>query len=249
MDWQNIRSHFYLIPVMSLIIVIIACEDASISGIDDSPYPDLGYTTADSTEAIQMAWYWDRRMTPTDSTRDYLLYHMKLLRLAWEDTLPFIADQRFLLPWMPGIAQIRFDSTTAQEVRNGTYTGFSTLPEFYQPDSLNISDQTNWATAYFEANLHPVVMCQYFEELPGVSRAVPNPLIFLGGDLPLFFGWVDTAFAVLFNENPMLIPTAHYFKVVAGAPVYFGNEWDESDSLIQAEMSAIRNTFMEKLEP
>ncbi len=235
-----------LICIFYLFFLInISCKtNTDAISNDDKTDPDFIYTKADSIEAIELSGWLCGRLLPTDSLISDILYKLKLLRNIYGDSIAALdSSNRLLLPWVSRELLVNFDSSTVLLINNNNYTGWDTLDNIIQPDTiLSYPDILGLAWLGFDEYLHPKRLAEIYEELPGVEYAEPNYIGFFGwGDYPWFPGWIDNKLVLLFPNSRFINQRNfyYYFKYIDNQPIHIGtydvindsipNWWAEAD--------------------
>ena len=110
--------------------------------------PQFIYSHEDSVEGGDIALWFDGRLVATQYSKSQLMYSLKYLRQSYADSQSFenVLSNRFLLPWEAGQLAVKFDSSTAIQVRNHKYTGWNLLDVRLRPDTiLRAPDALDWA--------------------------------------------------------------------------------------------------------
>jgi|FLOH01.1.fsa_nt_gi hypothetical protein len=169
------KPHFntLLSTIMLLILALISCEEAPQP--EAPPFPDLNLTARDSIEATVIAYYLAQTIEAPDTLLQSQLYHLNKLRQVYRDTFPFVDSIRFLPPWAVGSLSLGFDSTRIEMLIQGLYTDYSSIPERYRPDSIVVTSKNlGFARVYTNYQFHPVLLAEYYQQLPGLIWAVAN---------------------------------------------------------------------------
>lgn len=167
------------------------------------------------------------------------------LKETWRDSLSFVDSRRFLAPWRQKKLTIGVDDTTLIEIENGIYDGFDSLPANLQPDSIKIGNHS-FIYLFFDNYIHPVLLSPFFEVLPGIISAEPDPIGFMGGCcFPMKFGKIEGEFAFIFQASSIIF-SPHLFKYVDGVPLYHGLINYDSDSLLIEDMQNINQQWFDK---
>ncbi|MGA9408067.1 MAG: hypothetical protein WBW71_13120 [Bacteroidota bacterium] len=190
--------------------------------------PQFIYSHEDSVEGGDIALWFDGRLVATQYSKSQLMYSLKYLRQSYADSQSFenVLSNRFLLPWEAGQLAVKFDSSTAIQVRNHKYTGWNLLDVRLRPDTiLRAPDALDWAVLGFSKDYNPLSLADIYRTLPGVLYAEQNVLTFLMGTFPMFPGLQSGEMTYVFAQNYNNIsPTYLYFRYINGKPTYIG-QW------------------------
>ena len=190
--------------------------------------PQFIYSHEDCVEGGDIALWFDGRLVATQSSKSQLMYSLKYLRQSYADSqsLGNVLSNRFLLPWEAGQLPVKFDSSTAIQVRNHHYIGWNLLEVRLRPDTiLRAPDALGWSLLGFVKGYNPISLAGIYRTLPGVLFAEPNGIMFLDGTYPMFPGLQSGEMTYVFAKNYNDIsPTYLYFRYINGKPTYMG-QW------------------------
>lgn len=213
--------------------LFVACtpQPTSIETKRSEPI-QLSYSPEDTLEAIELAVWLTTELTPPDSVVSKMLYNINHLRSSFKDSvnLQSCLSLRFLTPWLTNCILVKFDSITADLVRNKEYSGWTLLPDSVKPDSVDPPDDLGWTLARYSRILNPWRLCDYFASLPGVVICEPNGRWFAGGTYPIFPGLRSGEMSYLFVVNHFFgLGLYHYFYYENEKPKYAG-VWSNSQN-------------------
>jgi hypothetical protein len=190
--------------------------------------PQFIYSHEDSVEGGDIALWFDGRLVATQSSKSQLMYSLKYLRQSYADSqsLGNVLSNRFLLPWEAGQLPVKFDSSTAIQVRNHKYSGWNLLDVSLRPDTILYGpDVLGWGFFGFSKDYNPISLAEIYKTLPGVLVAEPNYLGFTDGTFPMFPGIQSGEMSYVFVENYIIVPGPYfYFRYINGKPTYIG-QW------------------------
>ncbi|MFA6598145.1 MAG: hypothetical protein WCS69_10510 [Ignavibacteriaceae bacterium] len=215
----------YLVILISSFLLFSCSKNPVSTNTKIEPRIKLSYTSQDSSEARDLALWASSQLVPSDSEVDEMLYNINLLRYTYKDSsiLQNVIKQRFMLPWSPIRIAIKFDSVTAINVRNGTYSGWSALPSQAKYDSLKPPDELGWSIIRYSQHRNPWQLCKYYASLPGVIYCEPDGVIFADGSFPIYACIKNGQMNYIFVEKPLLASgTQYYFYYQDGQPNYAG---------------------------
>jgi hypothetical protein len=160
------------------------------------------------------------------------MYSLKYLRQTYTDSqsidpsLEYVLNNRFLAPWVIGQLSVKFDSSTAIQVRNHQYDGWNLLDAAFRPDTfLQGPDDLGWTFFGFTKRYHPIRLAELYKILPGVLIAEPNYYMFAGGTFPMFPGTQSGEMTYVFVINGGDIHGPYYyFRYINSKPMYIG-QW------------------------
>ena len=202
----------------------MTCIDLPTSGDENA-----GFSHADSLEARDLAlWFTGDLVAPESLVTEYL-NDLKNLREAFKDrddiraNIQNLLANRFLAPWTTNNISVKFDSSTAELVRNSQYNGWNNLDPTIRPDSVSTPDILGWCTVNFLHAFNPWRLSEQYITLPGVLYAEPNGVGFAGGTFPIFPGSIDGEKSFMFVANYIyLAGPYYYFYYQGGIPTYGG---------------------------
>ena len=173
----------------------------------------------------------DQSLTASDSSHERELYLLNNLRLTFRDSFLFVDSVRFFPPWVPDMLLVGVDTLTATQINNGTYSGWDSLPPEMRPDSVGVIGKLGWGRIYPPTGFHPVLLSEYYEQVPGVRYAEPNGMAWVDfPKVPLAIVHGDSGNSYLFARG-WPFPTAyHMFEYNSETPFYQGTPFQGSDS-------------------
>ncbi len=206
-------------------IFVFSCKDLPSPPDQDN----LSFSREDSIEARELAVWFSGELTAPDSIVTEFLHSLRQLRATFKDSSQLIPNiqsllaNRFLTPWATKTISLKFDSSTAELVRNNQYNGWSLLDPSIRPDSVSRPYIIPWCSAFFSRLFNPWRLVESYSKLPGVVYAVPDFRGFAGGTYPMFPGTYNAEMSYIFVRNHSSIPGPyHYFYYDKGKPYYAG---------------------------
>jgi hypothetical protein len=186
----------------------------------------------DSTEAYNAALWFSGDLTPPDSLVSRHLFNLKYIRSVFADSVSQVSI-RFQPPWEIGVLAVKFDDTTAALVRNGTYTGWDTLPPVLRPDSiLEEPNEMGWAYFRFARPFHPARLADIYRNLRGVLYTEPNFVFNIFGFFTVIPWLVDGKYSYDFVFEVFGAGgDFEYFKFTQAAPDHAGTWSSQRDSV------------------
>ena len=179
----------------------------------------------DSTEAFNLALWFEGNLLPSDSMVKYCQNNINYLRFVYSDSFPFLKYIHFKTPWKIGQISVKFDNSTAYLVNQHQYDGWNSLDSSLRPDSiLKYPDNLGWALLGFNAPYNPIKLSTFYKNLPGVRCSEPNGIIRAWGTFPIFPGLINGEMTYLFIEDYVWEPrNYYYFKYIDKEPVFIGH--------------------------
>lgn len=150
-----------------------------------------------SEEAGAMALWLGGELRSPDTLAYLLDSEITAIRNVYGDSIPGTAIE-FRRPWQSGKIVVGFEDVAYDSVLNGQFTAWDSLNIAYGLDSVIVGvyhPSLAWAVLDFGEELNPVLLAQEYEQLPGVTFAMPNRYI---GDGPMLLGWTDGEARVYF---------------------------------------------------
>jgi hypothetical protein len=195
------------------------------------------YSTIDFEEANDYALWYSRALTAPESLITESLYRFKYLRFIYADsTFPFdstgdFLHQKFQPSWWPALVEARFDDSTSEKIRTGTYPGWGLLDSLVRPTFLSLSAIPSIWYVQFSRRCNPMRVAEMYTALPGNIYCIarncyydePTPI-------PIRVGRSNGEWTFLFSifrpgrGNEFL----YYFKYRNNRPVYIG--WYDQES-------------------
>jgi hypothetical protein len=219
---------YYATLLLSSFLVLTGCD---ILGPGDSSGSSFIYTPTDSTEAYNAALWYSGDIEPSQKTVSLHLYNLKYIRSIFRDSVISV-DIPFTTPWNVGEVLVKWDDTTAQKIRNGSYTGWNSLPPDLRPiDSTKMPFGLNWSALKFQKPFHPQRLSDTYKTLPGVITAEPNGRMYTLGYARVVPCLVDGKNSYYFYVTGVGGEQGDYFKVISGMPHYVGGWNSQIDSV------------------
>jgi len=249
-DGKTMKSSLVIIAFCLLALVIfIACEgEKDITAPPKIPSDENGielvYTAEDTLEAQALACWFSGELLASDVVFSELLYNINYLRYVHGDSFSVLNENRFMAPWIIGELLIKFDDTTCTQIINREYTGWESLAEHLQPDTiLRNPDTLGWGKLGFDEWYNPRRLAEIYVTLPGALNSTPNGIAWAGTHtFPIFPGWVNEEMSYLFVHNGGSAGGPFsYFKYINEEPQYIGTRhgfgepepdwWPEAQSI------------------
>ena len=214
-----------LITILTCLLFLSCSKSPTSIDTRGSSRIQLSYSSADSSEARDLALWAEAQLVPSDSAVTEMLYSINYLRYCFKDSISFqsFLSSRFLLPWTSTSINIKFEPVTAESVRNHTYTGWSLVPAQAKPDSVEPPDVLQWSLVRYSQHRNPWRLCEIYAKLPGVVYCEPNGIGFAEGTFPIFAGVRNGQMSFLFVDGYLYMPSRqHYFYYENQKPNYAG---------------------------
>ena len=215
------------LSIFTICLLFLSCSDTPTSNnLKTEDRITLSYTSADTSEARDLALWALAQLVPSESAVSDMLYSINYLRYTFKDSakVQAVLANRFLPPWTMTSINIKFDGETADLVRSKTYSGWSMIPTQAKPDSIGAPDVMGWSLIWYSQHRNPWRVCEIYAALPGVVSCVPNGITSAGGTFPIITGVADGQMTYLFVHGYIYMPDEqHYFYYQNGKPIYAGS--------------------------
>ena len=222
---------------LAIFIICLLCLSCSDTPTSNNAKTEnritLSYSSADSSEARDLAIWASAHLTPSESEVSDILYSINYLRYTFKDSskVQAVLANRFMPPWTMTSINIKFDGETADLVRSKTYSGWSMIPTQTKPDSVEPPDAMGWSLVRYSQHRNPWRLSEIYATLPGVVTCIPNGITSAGGTFPIFTGFVDGQMTYLFIHGYTYMPDErYYFYYQNGKPVYAGSNSNGQNS-------------------
>ena len=224
----------YLVLTILIFTFLWSCEESVDPHTDTELYPDLGLTQEDSLEAEIIAYYLDQSLTALDSSLKRELYLLNFLREAFRDSFPFVDSLRFFTPWEFNTIIVGAEDSVLAQIQNNTFHAWGSIEPGMRPDSVRLYSSLGAGLFYLKPGYHPVLLSEYYNELPGVRYAEANVYGYVFGPyFPLAINRSDSSNLYLFSlfSFPSPNPYTHYlFNYVNDQPNYLGSSAEMSNT-------------------
>lgn len=202
-------------------VLFFSCENTSS---DESKSPDLQYTTAEQNEAYNLSLWYDGTLEPSVQSIEKHILNLKQIRTTFSDSIEAVKIT-FESAWVHKMLLVQWDSLTAAQIQNKTYSGWDNLETKYQPiDSTRTADLFRWSSLRFEKSYNPYALGKLFEQkLPGVVLFEPNVIIpgeFSSMLIPVLNTGVNGYY---FYKRILGIETGDYFEIRNNKVVHVGS--------------------------
>lgn len=228
-----------IIRILTLIIFLLLlsfphCKRNDTIISEDIQCPDdkgikLNDSNQDTLEAQKLGLWFSGDLLLSDSIFSEMFYSINHLRNTFGDSFS-VLSHRFIPPWKIGELSVKFNESTADQVRNHHYTGWNSLKCYLQPDTiLKYPSRLGWALLGFEELLNPKPLSEIYSSLPGVIYSEPNGIGFAGGGgFPIYPGYLNGEMTYLFVLDTYIPQNYFYFKYIDQEAVFIGH-WDRSN--------------------